>query len=70
MQHVAVSSSAISSIGYDPESETMEVTFVGVPGYTGTYHGVPENIFHDWLKAPSIGGYFHAMIRNNFHFTR
>ena len=59
-----VSSSSISHIGYDPESQTMHVRFHS--GHTYSYAGVTQEQHDAFVNADSIGGHFHRHIRPNF----
>lgn len=65
MERQAVSSSNISSVGYDTDSETLEVEFVKT-GKLYEYYNVPQFEYDRLLDAPSIGIYFNANIRNSY----
>jgi hypothetical protein len=65
MERQAVSSSNISSVGYDIDSETLEVEFVKT-GKVYEYYNVPKFEFDRLLEASSIGIYFNANIRNSY----
>lgn len=59
-----VSSSNLVAVGYDPDTETLEVEFK-----TGTiyrYSGVEKSVWLDLMKAPSIGSFFSLRIRGQF----
>lgn len=68
MQRKHVSSSAISSIGYDPKSATLEVEFRG--GRVYEYYEVPKKVYESLMEAPSKGQYLSRRIRDRFPFTR
>jgi hypothetical protein len=53
MKHLAVQSSNVASVGYDPESQQLEVTFKD--GATYVYSGIPVELYADLLAAPSVG---------------
>ncbi len=57
-----VVSSNINSIGYDPESSTLEVEFINSGTYQ--YYGVPEDIYLKLRSSASIGKFFHDHIKN------
>lgn len=57
-------SSFIKNLSWDSDSESLFVAFNS--GTTWVYHGVPESVYHDLLKASSIGSYFNKMIRDNY----
>jgi hypothetical protein len=61
MTHTPVVSSMIRSVGYDPASQTLEITFP--TGVTYRYAGVPPEVAEAFLAAESKGKYFHAAIR-------
>ncbi|RAW00590.1 KTSC domain-containing protein [Pseudochryseolinea flava] len=58
-----VDSSMATSIGYDPESATLEIEFRS--GEIWQYYGVQENVFYE-MKSVSIGKYFQLMIKNKY----
>ncbi len=59
-----VSSSMISAIGYDEETETLEVEFVS--GTVCRYHGVKQDVFEDFCAALSKGRFFNRHIRDTY----
>lgn len=61
MPTYSVQSSAITSIDYDPRSQTLTVTFTHRGSHT--YPGVPEALVKAFLAAPSKGQFFNANIR-------
>ena len=60
MNRAFVKSSNIKSIGYDAESETLEVEFSGERVYQ--YFGVPQQLHSDLMRAKSHGGFLYANI--------
>ncbi|AVP02534.1 MULTISPECIES: KTSC domain-containing protein [Enterobacter cloacae complex] len=68
MQRNNVSSSNISSIGYDAASETLEIEFLNSSIYQ--YYGVPSFLYENLMKESSKGQFFNAYIRNAFPFSR
>jgi len=62
MKRNEVSSSNIASIGYDSDSETLEIEFKG--GGVYRYEGVPKEVYAKLMDASSKGKYFHAYIRD------
>lgn len=62
MEMIQVESSNIAAIGYDEESDTLYIEFNS--GKTYTYQDVPIELFNGLEMAESVGGYFHANIRN------
>ncbi len=68
MRRIAVSSSNLASIGYDPLRHILEVEFLG--GSVYEYYGVPEQVYRGLMSAVSHGSYFSAYIRNNYQCSR
>ena len=68
MNHIPVSSSNLRSIGYEPETATLEVEFNN--GSVYQYHGVSKEIFDSFMQAGSKGSYFNANIKNNYGTTK
>lgn len=68
MERVPVSSSNLRSIGYDPESQTLEIEFNS--GGTYQYFGVPATEYEALMAAGSHGTYFQANIRNRYPYQK
>ncbi len=68
MDHQSVSSSNLSSVGYDESTETLEVQFQN--GSVYQYHGVSAEIHEQLMQARSVGGFFHSNIRNTFEHSK
>jgi hypothetical protein len=68
MERVPVSSENLSSVGYDADSQTLEIAFNR--GGVYQYAGVPESKYEGLMSASSHGTYFHANIRNRYPFTK
>lgn len=68
MDRTSVESGALRSVGYDAESETLEVEFQS--GKIYRYHGVPAET-HEWLmRAPAKGVFFNRKIEGHYEFER
>jgi hypothetical protein len=65
MDRQPVSSSSLASVGYNPDSETLEVEFV-VSGKVYEYYNVPQFMYDRMLEASSIGQFFNAEVRNAY----
>ena len=63
-----VSSSNIRSIGYDSQSQTLEIEFLN--GCIYQYFNVPESIYNALMAASSHGSYFHRYIKDQYRFTK
>jgi hypothetical protein len=61
MKRVPVESSAIASIGYDDETETLEVEFTS--GTVYRYLRVPASVAAAFVDADSRGKYFGEFVR-------
>jgi hypothetical protein len=64
MDRVPVSSSSLLSVGYDAETETLEIEFNS--GGVYQYYNVPQVIYDGLMQAGSCGQYFYANIRYAF----
>lgn len=61
MNRTPVVSSNISSVGYDPQTSTLEIEFLNRAVYR--YHNVPQSEYHGLMRAPSLGHYFDVNIK-------
>ncbi len=68
VEMIQVSSSNIAAIGYDKESETVQVQFLNSAKYV--YKGVPQHEFDGLLNAPSVGSYFNRNFKNIYPYER
>ena len=68
MERIPVNSSNISSVGYDPDSQTLEIEFNN--GGVYQYSGVPESVYDGMMGADSKGKYFHANINKTYPFSK
>lgn len=67
MQRLEVDSSSIDTVGYDEETQILEIEFrVGVY----QYEDVPEYIYHDFMNADSKGRFFHENIKYEYFCSR
>ena len=62
MRRTPVESSAISSIGYEARSKTLEVEFQS--GSVYDYREVPRDVYESFLASSSKGRFFARRIRN------
>lgn len=67
-RRVAVESTNLKSVGFDPKGKILEVEFHH--GGVYRYFEVPEAIHTALMKADSKGKYFQANVRNKFRFER
>lgn len=68
MNRTPVASSQVSSIGYDPKSETLEVEFN--QGAVYQYSGVPEWVFDGLMASPSKGQFLNRNVKDLYPFER
>lgn len=61
MDHTPVTSSSVRSIGYDPQTKTLEVAYHG-SGQVHAYHGVPFETHTRLMLAKSKGTFIHRNI--------
>jgi len=63
-----VSSSNLSSVGYDSQKKVLEVEFKN--GSVYQYFEVPESKYAELIEASSVGSYFNTHIKNVFQYTQ
>jgi len=68
MDRIPVSSSNVSSVGYDPGSKTLEVEYNN--GEVYQYDGVPQDRYEELMAATSKGRFLNAVIKPYYGFTR
>mgnify|MGYP001284760723 FL=1 len=68
MQRIPVTSSDLSSVGYDSGSQTLEIQFNS--GGVYQYFNVPSTVYEGLMSAPSHGKYFHAYIKNSYSWQK
>ncbi|MEL3901084.1 MAG: KTSC domain-containing protein [Treponema phagedenis] len=66
MERKSVSSSDLSSVGY--ENGTLEIRFHN--GGTYQYYGVPVVVYQALMSANSKGSFFHKHIKNNYRWQK
>lgn len=64
MEREPVSSSNLLSVGYDPESETLEIEFQKSGVYQ--YFNVPQFIHERFMEAESVGKFFNSEIKEAY----
>lgn len=68
MVRTPVSSSNIAAIGYDENTQTLEVEFKD--GSVYSYTGVPSGEYEGFRSSDSMGKYLHANIKNRYSFFK
>lgn len=64
MERHNVASSLAASVGYDPNTSTLEIEFKST-GAVWQYYDVPEAVFYEMING-SIGKYFHSNIKGQY----
>jgi len=68
MDRIPISSSNISSIGYDRQSATLDVEFTSGDVYQ--YFDVPEHLYHGLMNASSKGQFLNDYIRHSYRYQK
>ena len=68
MERVPVTSSTIRSVGYDAESQTLEIEVTS--GSIYQYFDVPEVEHQSLVTASSVGAYLARNIKNRYRYAR
>lgn len=68
IKHIEVTSSNLRSVGYDPDSKELEITFKN--GTTYKYWQVPQQEFDSLLAADSKGQYFNKNIKPVYSWSK
>lgn len=68
MKRSKLTSSTLSSAGYDVDDEILELEFTS--GQVYHYFDVPEHLFTGLMKAVSPGEYFNQYIKDEYDFIR
>lgn len=63
MDRISISSSNIVSVGYDSESETLEIEF---DNGVYQYSRVPKEVHSGLMSTSSAGRYFHRNIKGKY----
>lgn len=64
MEMIRVASTAIISVGYDPESRKMRIRFKQGRAYS--FCNVPQHVFDKFLSASSKGRYYDRYIKDRY----
>ena len=63
-----VDSSNVEAIGYDNDAQELHVQFVHGTEYI--YHGVSQEIFDQFMTAPSKGSFLNREIKNVYQVSK
>ncbi len=67
MNRTPVTSSNVASVGYDPNTMTLEVEFRN--GSVYQYFDVPETVYQDLMSASSVGTYLNQNIKASYRYA-
>ncbi|MDB5143886.1 MAG: hypothetical protein JWQ66_2599 [Mucilaginibacter sp.] len=65
MKRQQVQSSALQSVGYDPENKILELEFRHSGG-VWQYFKLSSKIYNKFIHAPSLGNYFVTKIKGKY----
>jgi hypothetical protein len=65
MKRVRVKSSALQSVGYDPEKKILELEFRD-NGAVWQYSRLPRSVYNKFIHAKSLGNYFVMKIKGKY----
>lgn len=65
-----VESSNIKSIGYNPETNLLQIVMKSAPKTIYEYKNVPIEKYWDLAQADSIGKYFINEVKGKYDFTK
>jgi hypothetical protein len=68
MNKLSVSSSNIDSIGYDEDTQTLEIDFNS--GATYQFKDVPVDVWNKFKGSASKGRFFRSQIKDSYSATR
>ena len=68
MERYSVASSNVRSVGYDSQTQTLEVEFLSGSRYQ--YYGVPQNLHEEMMRTPSKGRFLHTYIKDRYPYSR
>ncbi|AZP49947.1 TPA: KTSC domain-containing protein [Yersinia enterocolitica] len=68
MERTPVTSTDICAIGYDADTQTLEIEFN--TGSVYDYSDVPQGEYDAFIGSDSKGKYFHANIKNRYSFVK
>ena len=68
MNRIPVSSSNISSVGFDADTLTLEIEFTN--GNVYQYFDVPSTIYEELMQAESKGRFLSSQIKGVYRYAR
>ena len=68
MEMTNVDSSNVAAVGFDEESQTLQIEFKNGAAYQ--YFDVPEAIYKGLLGAPSVGQFLNQQVKGSYRYSR
>jgi len=68
MNRIPVSSSNVATVGYDSETQTLEIEFNN--GGVYQYFDVSQDIYEALISADSVGKFLNANIKGYYRYAR
>ncbi len=68
LERTAISSSSVADIGYDPETQVLEVGFI--KGGVYQYYGVPPAVYDEFFYAGSKGTFLNQRIKPFYAYAK
>jgi uncharacterized protein len=68
VKRIRVSSRSIVSVGYDAETETLEIEFVG--GRIYQYFDVSQAVYEALMTSDSLGGFVNTKVKERYRYHR
>ena len=68
MERQPVVSTNVAQLGYDPDSQTLEVEFQSDAVYQ--YYNVSQSVYESFARAPSKGQFLNYQIKNAYPYAR
>ncbi len=67
---IAVDSSLIDSVGYDPDTSELHISFTNPKPVTYAYYIVERRIFDHFLHAQSKGRFFNDFVKGRYPYRQ
>ena len=68
MTRTPVTSRNVATVGYDPNTMTLEVEFR--KGSVYQYFDVPETVYQELMSASSVGKYLNQFIKGSYRYVQ
>ena len=68
MDRIRVTSTSIISVGYDPDTKTLELEFVN--GNTYQYFDVSRSIYEALMAADSKGAFVNTRVKDHYRYSQ